>query len=41
MDKNEVINKLEDVIAHLRENGDPHGDIQKLRAVIAFVQSQN
>ena len=40
MNKFEIIDKLEEVIAHLREDGDKHKDIQKLRAVIAEIQSE-
>lgn len=40
MDINEIVNKLEEVIAHLREDGDKHKDIPNLRAVIAQIQSQ-
>ncbi len=39
MNKSEIIDKLEEVIAHLREDGDKHKDIQILRAVIAQIQS--
>lgn len=40
MNKSEIIDKLEEVIAHLREDGDKHKDIQTLRAVIAQIQSE-
>lgn len=39
MNKSEIIDKLEEVIAHLREDGDPYGDIPKLRVIIAEIQS--
>lgn len=34
MSTNIIIKKLYEVIAHLKEDGDPHGDIPKLRYII-------
>lgn len=40
MNTSKIVDNLEEVIAHLREEGDPHGDIPKLRAIIAEIQSE-
>lgn len=39
MDIRKIIDNLEEIIAHLREEGDSYGDIPKLRAIIAELQS--